>query len=116
MIPYGRQTIEDDDVAAVVEALRSDWLTQGPKVAEFEKALAAYCGAKHAVAYANGTAALQGAYFAAGLKAGDEVVTSPITFAATATAAVWQGARPVFADVGPDGNLDPAARWARSPT
>lgn len=112
MIPYGRQTIEDDDVAAVVEALRSDWLTQGPKVAEFEKALADYCGARHAVAYANGTAALQGAYFAAGLKAGDEVVTSPITFAATATAAVWQGATPVFADIGPDGNLDPRAAAA----
>jgi UDP-4-amino-4,6-dideoxy-N-acetyl-beta-L-altrosamine transaminase len=112
MIPYGRQTIEDDDVAAVVEALKSDWLTQGPKVAEFEKALAAYCGAKHAVAYSNGTTALQGAYFAAGLKVGDEIVTTPITFAATATAAVWQGAKPVFADVGPDGNLDPKASAA----
>ena len=112
MIPYGRQTIEDDDVAAVVEALRSDWLTQGPKVVEFEKALADYCGAKHAVAYSNGTAALQGAYFAAGLKAGDEVVTSPLTFAATATAAVWQGAKPVFADVDGFGNLDPKAAAA----
>ncbi|UPT74520.1 MAG: UDP-4-amino-4,6-dideoxy-N-acetyl-beta-L-altrosamine transaminase [Elusimicrobiota bacterium] len=112
MIPYGRQTIEDDDVAAVVEALRSDWLTQGPKVAEFERALASYCGVKHAVAYSNGTTALQGAYFAANLQAGDEIVTTPITFAATATAAVWQGAKVVFADVGPDGNLDPKAAEA----
>ena len=84
-IPYGRQTIDDADVAAVVESLRSDWLTQGPKVAEFEEALASYCGAKHAVVYANGTAALQGAYAAAGFKPGDEFVTSPLTFAATAT-------------------------------
>lgn len=112
MIPYGRQTIEDDDVAAVIEALQSDWLTQGPKVPEFEKALAAYCGVKHAVAYSNGTAALQGAYFAADLKPGDEIVTSPITFAATATAAVWQGAKPVFADVDEHGNLDPDAAAA----
>jgi len=109
-IPYGRQTIDDADVRAVTEALRSDWLTQGPKVQEFEKGLADYCGAKYAVVFANGTAALQGAYFAAGLKAGDEFITSPITFAATATAGIWQGARPVFVDIDPlTGNIDPLA-------
>lgn len=107
-IPYGRQTIDDSDVEAVARALRSDWLTQGPRVAEFERDLAAYCGAKHAVVFANGTLALQAAYFAAGVKEGDEVVTTPITFAATATAALWQGAKVVFADVDPEtGNLDP---------
>lgn len=109
-IPYGRQSIDDSDVAAVVESLRSDWLTQGPKAQEFEEALAKYCGARHAVAYANGTAALQGAYYAAGLKDGDEFITTPITFAATATAGLWQGAVPVFADIDEaTGNLDAKA-------
>jgi perosamine synthetase len=109
-IPYGRQSIDDSDVAAVVESLRSDWLTQGPKVQEFEEALAKYCGAKFAVAYSNGTTALQGAYAAAGFKDGDEFVTTPLTFAATASAGLWQGAKPVFADIDPaTGNLDPAA-------
>ncbi|MBI3553513.1 MAG: UDP-4-amino-4,6-dideoxy-N-acetyl-beta-L-altrosamine transaminase [Elusimicrobia bacterium] len=106
-IPYGRQTIDDSDVHAVSETLRSDWLTQGPKVEEFEAALAAYCGAKHAVAFSNGTAALHAAYFAAGLKKGDEFLTSPITFASTATAGIWQGAKPVFIDIDPEtGNID----------
>lgn len=109
MIPYGRQTIDDEDIRAVTEVLSSDWLTQGPKVAEFEAALAAYCGAKHAVTFANGSLALQGAYAAAGLREGDELVTTPLTFAATASAALWFGARPVFADIDPrTGNLDPA--------
>lgn len=113
MIPYGRQTIEDDDVEAVASALRSDWLTQGPKVAEFETALASYCGVKHAVVVANGSVALQAAYFAAGLGEGDELITSPLTFAATANAALWLGAKPVFADVDPEtGNLDPRAAAA----
>ena len=112
-IPYGRQTIDESDVQAVSETLRSDFLTQGPMVDEFERALAAYCGAKHAVAFANGTAALQAAYFAAGLGPGDEFVTSPLTFAATATAGLWQGAKPVFADIDPaTGNLDPEAARA----
>lgn len=110
MIPYGRQTIEQDDLDAVAEVLRSDWLTQGPKVAEFEKALASYCGVKHAVAVANGTLALLAAYWAAGLEEGDELVTTPLTFAATASAALWLGAKPVFADVDPEtGNLSPEA-------
>lgn len=109
-IPYGRQTIGPADVEAVSQALRSDWLTQGPKVQEFERALASYCGAAHAVVYSNGTEALQGAYHAAGLRAGDEFVTTPLTFAATANAGLWHGAVPVFADVDPrDGNLDAAA-------
>ena len=109
-IPYGRQTIDDSDIKSVEGVLRSDWLTQGPKLAEFEEALAAYCGAKYAVAFSNGTAALQGAYFATGLKPGDELITSPITFAATATAGLLHGARPVFADIDPaTGNLDAQA-------
>ncbi|MDE2001767.1 MAG: UDP-4-amino-4,6-dideoxy-N-acetyl-beta-L-altrosamine transaminase [Patescibacteria group bacterium] len=107
MIPYSHQFIDDEDRAAVDAVLRSDWLTQGPKVREFEDALTKYCGAKYAVAVANGTAALQAAYFAAHIGAGDEVIMSPMTFAATANAAVWQGARPVFVDVEREtGNID----------
>ena len=83
-IPYGRQTIEDDDVAAVVEALRGDWLTQGPTVAAFEEEFAAACDTRYAVAFSSGTAALHGAAFAAGLGQGDELVTSGLTFAASA--------------------------------
>lgn len=108
MLPYGRQSISEDDIQTVVDVLRSDWLTTGPKVAEFEEALAAQVGAKYAVAYSSGTAALHGAAFAAGLKPGDEAITSPLTFAATANCVLYQGARPVFADVSPDTlNLDP---------
>jgi len=108
LIPYSRQLIEEDDIQAVVEVLRSDFLTQGPKVKEFEGRLAEYTGARYAVAFANGTAALHAAYFAAGLTSGDEIVTSPITFAATANAALYLGARPVFVDIEPDtGNINP---------
>jgi perosamine synthetase len=108
MLPYGRQSISEDDIQAVVDVLRSDWLTTGPKVAEFEEALAAWVGAKYAVAFSSGTAALHGAAFAAGLKPGDDAITSPLTFAATANCVLYQGARPVFADVSPDTlNLDP---------
>jgi perosamine synthetase len=108
MLPYGRQSISEDDVQAVVDVLRSDWLTTGPKVAEFEEAVAAWVGAKYAVAFSSGTAALHGAAFAAGLKPGDEAITSPLTFAATANCVLYQGARPVFVDVSPDTlNLDP---------
>jgi len=107
-LPYGRQSIEDDDIQAVVEVLRSDWLTTGPKVAEFEEAFAAYVGAAHAVSFSSGTAALHGAAFAAGLKPGDEAITTPLTFAATANCVLYQGATPVFADVCADTlNLDP---------
>jgi len=108
MIPYGRQTIEPDDLEAVVKTLTSDWLTQGPKVFEFEEALATYCGAKYAVVFANGTLALQGAYSAAGLLPDDEVITTPNTFAATANAARNLGAKVVFADIDSEtGNIDP---------
>jgi UDP-4-amino-4,6-dideoxy-N-acetyl-beta-L-altrosamine transaminase len=106
-LPYSRQCIEQDDIQAVVEVLKSDFLTQGPKIAEFEKALAGYCGAKYAVTFSSGTAALHGAYFAAGLNSGDEVITSPITFLATANAAIYLGAKVVFVDVESDtGNIN----------
>src|SRR4029077_3004454 len=83
-LPYGRQLIEDDDVAAVVRVLRSDFLTTGPETEAFEAELAADCGAAHAVVVANGTAALHCAYAAAGVTAGSEVVTTPLTFSSTA--------------------------------
>jgi perosamine synthetase len=102
LLPYGRQTIDDHDVAAVTETLRSDWLTTGPKVAEFERALAAAAGAKDAVAVSTGTAALHAALYALGVGPGDEVVVATMTFAASANAAAFLGATPVFADVGPD--------------
>lgn len=98
-IPYGKQTVIQEDIDAVVEVLKSDFLTQGPKLTEFEKAVAEYHGAKYAVAFANGTAALHGAYHAAGVEYGDEIITSPITFAATANAAIYCGGRPVFTDI-----------------
>ncbi|NLP13952.1 MAG: aminotransferase class I/II-fold pyridoxal phosphate-dependent enzyme, partial [Clostridium sp.] len=82
-IPYGRQWIDEDDIKAVVEVLRGDYLTTGPKIKEFEESLTQYTGAKFAVAVSNGTAALHAACFAAGIKEGDEVITSPITFAAS---------------------------------
>jgi perosamine synthetase len=110
LIPYGRQTIEDDDVEAVVKALRSDFLTTGPEVEAFERELAEACGAKHAIAVANGTAALHCAYAAAQLQPGDEVVTTPLTFSATSNMLLALGARPVFADVDEATLcLDPAA-------
>lgn len=108
LLPYGRQSIDESDIAAVVEVLRSDWLTTGPKVSEFEEAFAAFVGAKYAVSFSSGTAALHGAAFAAGLQAGDEAITTPLTFAATANCVLYQGATPVFADVEPDTlNIDP---------
>jgi perosamine synthetase len=114
LLPYGHQTIDENDIRAVVETLRSDWLTTGPKVAEFEEALAAWVGAKYAVSFSSGTAALHAAAFAAGLKPGDEAITSPMTFAATANSVLYQGATPVFADVSPDTlNLDPELAAAR---
>lgn len=98
-LPYGRHTIEDDDIAEVVAALRSGWLTTGPYIERFESALAERTGAKHAVVVNSGTAALHAAYYAAGVVAGDEVITTPMTFAATANAALFLGASPVFGDV-----------------
>jgi perosamine synthetase len=100
-IPYGRQEIDEDDIAAVVAVLRGDWLTQGPAVEAFEEAVAEACEAPYAVAFSSGTAALHAACHAAGLGTGDEVVTSPITFAASANAAAYVGATPTFADIDP---------------
>jgi perosamine synthetase len=102
MIPYGRQSIEEDDIAAVIAALRSDWLTTGPEVDAFERELAAACGAGEAVAVSNGTAALHAAYHALGIGPGDEVLIPALTFAATANAAIYLGARPIFCDIDPE--------------
>src|ERR1700689_1834497 len=114
LLPYGRQSVDEVDIQAVVEVLRSDWLTTGPKVAEFEEAFAARVGAAHAVSFTSGTAALHGAAFTAGLKPGDEALTTPMTFAATANCVLYQGATPVFADVSADTlNLDPEQVAAR---
>ncbi len=107
-LPYGRQSLDDADIQAVVEVLKSDWLTTGPKVGEFEERFAAWVGARHAVSFSSGTAALHGAAFAAGLRPGDAAITTPMTFCATANCILYQGATPVFADVSPDTlNLDP---------
>ena len=116
LLPYGRHEIDDDDVAAVARVLRSDWLTSGPAVAAFEAALARLVGAPDAVAVSNGTAALHAAMFAVGVGPGDEVIVPPMTFAASANAAVYQGATPVFADVDPDTLLLDPARAAEKIT
>src|SRR5262245_3603556 len=107
-LPYGHQSINDADIAAVVDALRSDWITTGPRVAEFERCVAARVGARHAIAVSSGTAALHAAAFAAGLGPGDEAIVPPLTFAATANAVRYLGATPVCADVSPHTfTLDP---------
>ena len=109
-LPYGRQMIDDDDIRAVVEVLRSDWLTTGPAVDRFEQAVAEYAGVRHAVAVSSGTAALHAIARALEIGPGDEVIVPPITFAATANAVLYEGGTPVFADVEPDTLLiDPAA-------
>lgn len=102
LLPYGHQMVSEEDISAVADVLRSDWITTGPKVAEFEEALASYVGADHAVCFSSGTAALHAAAFASGLGPGDEAVTTPMTFCATANCVLYQGATPVFADVSPD--------------
>lgn len=108
-LPYGRQWIGEDDIAAVVEVLRSDYITTGPVVGRFEQALCECVGVRRAVAVNSGTSALHAAYFAAGLGPGDQIITSPLTFAATANAALYLGALVRFVDVEPDtGNIDPA--------
>ncbi|MHC5076423.1 MAG: UDP-4-amino-4,6-dideoxy-N-acetyl-beta-L-altrosamine transaminase [Planctomycetota bacterium] len=101
MIPYGKQSIDEEDIRAVVEALRSDWLTTGPKVADFEQTFANLVGTKEAVAVSSGTAALHAAVYALGIGPGDEVIVPPMTFAATVNCVVFQGGTPVFADVDP---------------
>lgn len=110
MLPYGGQTIEEEDVAAVADVLRSDWLTTGPKVEAFEEAFADFVGTSYAVAVSNGTAALHAAMYALDIEPGDEVIVTPMTFAATANSVVYQGGTPVFADVDSDTLLiDPEA-------
>lgn len=107
-IPYGHQRIDAEDIKEVAKVLKSDWITQGPKVEKFEEAVAKYCGVKYAVAVSSGTAALHAAYAVAGIKPGDEVITTPLTFAATANAVVYCGGKPVFVDVQEDTrNIDP---------
>jgi perosamine synthetase len=108
-LPYGRQEISDEDVEAVVETLRSELITQGPAIDRFEDALAGYLGARHVVAFSSGTAGLHAAAHAAGLGEGDELLTTPLTFAATANCALYVGARPRFVDVSRETwNLDPS--------
>jgi perosamine synthetase len=110
VIPYGRQTIDDDDIAAVVAVMKGEWLTQGPAVDTFEEALRHATGAGFAVAFANGTAALHGAVAAGGLGPGDVLVTSPLTFVASANCARYVGARPRFVDIDADTlNIDTRA-------
>lgn len=106
MIPYGRQSIDDDDIAAVVEVLRGDWLTQGPTVEAFEQDLATRTGARHAVAFSSGTAGLHASVLAAGVGPGDRVATSPLSFVASAACAVYVGAEPIFVDIDESLNLD----------
>jgi perosamine synthetase len=113
-LPYARHVVEDEDVQAVADALRSDWLTTGPRVEAFERAVASLVAAKHAVAVNSGTAALHCAVFAAGVWADHEVITSPMTFVASANAVLYRGGVPIFADIRSDTlMLDPADVEAR---
>lgn len=106
-ISYGRQYIDEKDIEAVLEALQSDYMTQGPKIKEFEEYVARYHNCKYAVAVSNGTAALHAAYYAVGLKEGDEFITTPITFAASANGALYLGGIPRFVDIDKDNyNID----------
>lgn len=98
-LSYGKQTVDESDIQAVVDVLKGDYLTTGPFVKEFEDKVANYVGAKYAVAVSNGTAALHMACFAAGIKKGDEVIVSPMTFAASANAVLYCEGTPVFADI-----------------
>jgi UDP-4-amino-4,6-dideoxy-N-acetyl-beta-L-altrosamine transaminase len=105
IIPYGKQTIRNSDIKAVIRVLSSDYITQGPMIPEFEEKFAKYVGAKYAVAVSNGTAALHVACLAAGLKKGQELITTPMTFAASANCALYCGARPVFVDINDENGL-----------
>lgn len=108
-IPYGRQKLDHSDIESVVRTLKSDWITQGPKIKDFEKGICRYTGARYAVVVSSGTAALHLACLAAGIGKGDEVITSPITFVASANAVVHCGGKPVFADIQEDTvNIDPS--------
>lgn len=114
ILPYGHQWVDDKDIAAVIQVLRSDWLTTGPNISAFEEAFAAQVSAKYAVAVSSGTAALHAAMFAAGIGPGDEVLVPSMTFAASANCVVYQGGTPVFIDVDPETLLlDPAQAEAK---
>jgi len=106
MIPYSTQLIEKDDIDEVLEVLKSDFLTQGQKVEEFEDALCRYTGAKYAITFNSATSALHGAYFTADFKDGDEVITTPISFVATSNMLLEVGVKPIWCDIKPDGNID----------
>ncbi len=107
LIPYSRQNISKEDINAVISTLNSDFLTQGPKIVEFEEALAKFCKAKYAAVLNSGTAALHASYFALGLSKGDEFIVPSMTFAATSNAGLYLGAKPIFIDVEKDtGNID----------
>lgn len=107
-LSYGSQLIDKSDINEVIKTLTSDYLTQGPKIQEFERKLSAYSGARYTVAVNSGTAALHTAYFALGLSKGDEIITTPMTFAATSNAALYLGAKPIFVDIDPTtGLIDP---------
>lgn len=110
MLPYGQQWLDEEDIQAVVNVLKGDFITQGPSIQAFEKRVADYVGAKYAVAYSNGTAALHGACFAAEIGPGDEVITTPITFLASSNCVLYQGGTPVFADIDMHTyNIDPSS-------
>lgn len=107
-LPYGRQFLDEEDIQSVVRVLKSEYLTTGPSIPLFEQKIAEYTGTKYAVSFSSGTAALHGACFAAGISKDDEVITTPITFAASANCVLYQGAVPVFADIDPlTYNIDP---------
>jgi UDP-4-amino-4,6-dideoxy-N-acetyl-beta-L-altrosamine transaminase len=107
-LPYGKQSIDEEDIQAVINVLKSDFITTGPIISQFEEQVAAYVGTKYAVAFSSGTAALHGACFAAEISDGDEVITTPMTFAASANSVLYQGGLPVFADIKSDTyNIDP---------
>jgi len=111
---YGHQWIDEEDIASVVESLRSEWITQGPNIDEFEKKVSDYCDAKHAIAFSSGTTALHAACAVAGVSRDDEVITTPITFVATANAIIYCGGKPVLADIREDTlNIDPVEIRAR---
>ncbi|MCD9022322.1 UDP-4-amino-4,6-dideoxy-N-acetyl-beta-L-altrosamine transaminase [Cohnella silvisoli] len=108
MLAYGQQWLDEADIESVVQVLRGDFITQGPKISEFEGKVAAYAGVRFAVAFSSGTGALHGACFAAGIGSGDEVITTPMTFLASSNCILYQGGTPIFADIKPDTyNIDP---------
>ncbi len=108
MLPYGKQWLDEADIEAVVQVLQGDFITQGPAIEAFERKVADYAGVRYGVAFSNGTAALHGACFAAGIAAGDEVITTPLTFLASSNCVLYQGGTPIFADIDPvTYNIDP---------